>query len=64
VLRWGRSSGRRLDEGFHSKAERDAARAAGRKPIPRLSRTENLTTPLAFRDVLLDMARSVQRSDA
>lgn len=60
-LKWGRSSGRRLDEGFHSKAERAAARAAGRKPVPRLSTAENLATPIAFRDVLIGLARSVRR---
>ena len=63
-LKWGPSQGRRLDEGFHSKAERDAARAAGRKPIPRLSKRENVATPPAFRDVLLSIARSAQRQAA
>jgi hypothetical protein len=57
-LQWGPSKGRRLDEGFHSKAERDAARAAGRKPIPRLSTRENLATPIPFRDLLISIARS------
>lgn len=57
-LIWGPCSGkRRLDEGFHSSEERRAARAAGRKPIPRLSRRENLHTPEPFRDVLLAIAR-------
>jgi hypothetical protein len=56
-LRWGRSSGERLDEGFHSAEERRAARAAGRKPRPRLSTAENLATPQAFREVLLSIAR-------
>jgi hypothetical protein len=57
-LIWGPSQGKRLDEGFHSKAERDAARAAGRKPVPRLSRDENIATPIAFRDVLIEIAHS------
>lgn len=60
ALKWGRSPGRRLDEGFHSKAERDAARAAGRKPISRLSKDENIATPIAFRDLLIGLARSVR----
>lgn len=60
-LIWGPSAGKRLDEGFHSKAERDAARAAGRKPIARLSTAKNLATPIVFRDVLIAMARSVRR---
>jgi hypothetical protein len=57
-LTWGPSSGERLDEGFHSKAERDAARAAGVAPRKRLSAAENLRTPPAFRDLLLSIARS------
>lgn len=56
-LIWGPSAGERLDEGFHSKAERDAARAAGLKPRARLSTAENVATPLAFRDLLLSIAR-------
>lgn len=59
-LKWGRSAGTRLDEGFHSKAERDAARAAGRKPIKRLSTRENLATPIPFRDLLISIAESAQ----
>jgi hypothetical protein len=58
-LVWGKSKGARLDEGFHSKAERDAARAAGQKPIKRLSAAENLATPIPFRDMLIAMAESV-----
>jgi hypothetical protein len=60
-LVWGPSRGERLDEGFHSKEERAAARAAGVPPRKRLSRAENVATPLAFRDVLISMARSVPR---
>lgn len=59
-LIWGPSAGRRLDEGFHSAEERRAARAAGVRPRPRLSREERLRTPTAFRDLLLDLARSVR----
>lgn len=54
-LKWGRSAGERLDEGFHSKAERDAARAAGVKPRPRLSTRENIATPIPFRNLLLSI---------
>ncbi len=57
ALIWGPSNGRRLDEGFHSKAERDAARAAGRAPIKRLSTRENLLTPPAFAELLIGLAR-------
>lgn len=56
-LVWGPSKGLRLDEGFHSKAERVAARAAGVAPRKRLSTRENLATPPAFRDLLLSLAR-------
>lgn len=56
-LIWGPSIGSRLDEGFHSRAERDAARAAGTKPIARLGTAENIATPPPFRDLLLSIAR-------
>jgi hypothetical protein len=56
-LIWGPSTGRRLDEGFHSAAERRAARGAGKKPAKRLSARENLATPTEFREVLLSIAR-------
>lgn len=59
-LRWGRSRGERLDEGFHSSEERHAARAAGQVPLRRLTTTENLATPLPFRDLLLGMARTAR----
>lgn len=53
----GRCAGkRRLDEGFHSKEERVRARAAGQAPRPRLSKTQNIHTPIAFRDLLLSIA--------
>jgi len=59
-LIWGASNGERLDEGFHSKAERDAARAAGIPPRKRLSTVENLATPVAFRDMLIALALSAR----
>jgi hypothetical protein len=62
LLKWGRSTGERLDEGFHSPAERRAARAAGLKPRARTSTEENLATPVPFRDLLLSIAASA--SDA
>jgi hypothetical protein len=60
-LQWGPSGGQRLDEGFHSKAERDAARAAGIPPRKRLSKAQNIATPIPFRDLLLSMARSARQ---
>lgn len=56
-LIWGPSAGERLDEGFHSTAERRQRRAAGQKPRKRLSRRECIHTPIAFRDLLLSIAR-------
>lgn len=63
-LRWGPSTGERLDEGFHSSAERRAARAAGIVPRKRLSTRENLATPPEFRDLLISIALSARRSEA
>jgi hypothetical protein len=59
-LIWGPSSGVRLDEGFHSKAERDAARAAGQRPVKRLSTVQNIVTPAPFAELLLSLARSAR----
>ncbi len=61
-LIWGPSAGVRLDEGFHSKAERSAARAAGRPPIKRLSTVQNIVTPAAFAELLIGLARQSWRS--
>jgi hypothetical protein len=57
-LIWGPSRGIRLDEGFHSKAERDAARASGRMPVKRLSKTQNTLTPPAFAELLIGIVSS------
>lgn len=57
-LVWGPSAGLRLDEGFHSKEERQRARAAGKKPRKRLSTAQNIATPIPFRDLLLSIART------
>ncbi len=59
-LLWGKSNGVRLDEGFHSKAERDAARAAGQKPVKRLSTVQNIVTPPAFAELLITLARGTR----
>jgi len=56
VMQWrARGTFVRLDAGFHSKAERDAA---PRKKRERLASHELAATPHPFRDVLLAMARS------
>jgi hypothetical protein len=63
-LKWGSSGKRvRLDEGFRSTDERKLAREAGQKPMKRLSKKDNIWTPVAFRDLLLSMAFSVGASD-
>jgi len=62
TLRWGRAPKRqRLDEGFHSKVERDAARASGAVPRKRLSKRQCEETPIGFRDLLLSLARSARQ---
>lgn len=58
LLRWGASKGDRLEDGFHSSEERARVRAAGVAPVRRLSKAERLATPIAFRDLLLAMART------
>lgn len=62
-LDWSRPRGERLDEGFHSAAERRAARAAGVKPRKRLSTSENIATPLPFRDVLIAIASAATTTE-
>jgi hypothetical protein len=57
-LQWGPSvASVRMDEGFHSREER--ARAVRCGALARLPKLERRLTPLPFRDLLLDMARSV-----
>lgn len=59
-LNWGSSGPRaRLDQGYHTAAER---RAAGGRSAParRLTKRECAETPTPFRDLLLRMARSVR----
>jgi hypothetical protein len=47
----------RLDAGYHSREERQ--RATSTAVHRRLTKSENLATPLPFRDLLLELARSV-----
>lgn len=55
-LLWGPCPGKaRLDQGFHSAAERRAAPVAA--PRKRLTRRECVLTPLPFAEVLLELAR-------
>lgn len=57
-LKWGRAAGDfvRLDDGFHSAEER--ARAIKTGACQRLSQRQRNATPITFRDLLLDMART------
>ncbi len=58
TLPWGSSGTReRLDRGFHSREER--ARAEIKSSGRRLTKAECIATPIAFRDLLLSIARSV-----
>lgn len=56
-LIWGPAKGVRLDEGFHSAAER--ARAAKTGACQRLSKRQRTLTPDPFRDLLLSLVRGV-----
>ena len=61
-LAWGSSGIReRLDEGFHSAEERRRAVRTG--VCQRLSARQRAATPIPFRDLLLGMARSVNRQE-
>jgi hypothetical protein len=65
-LCWGSSGTRdRLDAGYHSAAERAAARDAGavRRP-PRLTKAECKQTPRAFAELLVAMARIAAATSA
>lgn len=56
-LLWGSCGARdRLDQGFHSKAERAAATKIAR--AKRLTKTQCIATPEPFRDLLISIARS------
>ncbi len=62
ALKWGSSGIReRLDEGFHSKEERRRAVRTG--VCQRLSANQRAATPIPFRDLLLEMARSIYRAE-
>lgn len=59
-LAWGKSEARiRLDEVYHSAEERRRAVKTG--ACQRLSARQRAATPEPFRDLLIDMARSVRR---
>ncbi len=58
ALRWGKSAATlRMDEGYHSAEERKRAVRTG--ACQRMCARECAATPLAFRDLLLSMARTV-----
>ena len=58
-LTWGMSKATvRMDEGFHSAEERRRAVRTG--ACLRLSKRERAATPIPFRDLLLDMARTAR----
>jgi hypothetical protein len=64
-LRWGRARGRaRLDSGCASHEDRERRRSLGTLATELLSVKQRAATPPAFRDLLLDMARSVRATEA
>jgi len=61
-LRWRKSPrGVRLDRGFHSAEERRRAIKTG--ACKRLSKRQRTATPLPFRDLLISIAESAQRTN-
>ena len=62
ALTW-RASGEfvRIDAGYHSANERAAAVDRHKRDRGRLTNAERIATPIAFRDELIGMARSVER---
>lgn len=62
TLKWGKNEGDfiRLDPGYRTTAERHQARAAGVAPIKRIHGRELAATPIPFRDLLLNIARSAE----
>jgi len=64
-LKWGPcSSRRRIEDGFHTAAERARARAAGIAPVKRITDRELVHTPRAFRDLLLRLAARAKPASA
>jgi hypothetical protein len=61
-LKWGKTEGDfvRLEDGFHSAEERRRAIKTG--ACQRLSARQRAATPIQFRDLLLEIARSVSNS--
>lgn len=62
-LRWGPSTGTRIDPGFHSAAERAEA-TDEQRGVERLSAAQRMETPAEFRDVLISIARETGRDHA
>ena len=63
-FKWGKSASKvRLDDGFHSKAERRRIQRLGDLRSPRLRRSECAATPIEFRDVLISIARSAIKAE-
>lgn len=66
-IRWGKSPATvKFEDGFHSAEERARAKARAVKTgiCQRLSKRQRAATPIPFRDLLLDMARSATRARA
>ena len=65
TLAWGKAENciRVAGAGFHSKAERDAARTAGTHKQQQLPTKLRNATPVQFRDLLLDIAQRAQAQE-
>jgi hypothetical protein len=60
-LIWGKAEGKiRLEAGYHSIVERAMSRTLGGSAMGMIKKSERSATPIAFRDILLAMARSVR----
>ncbi len=60
-LVWGKAEGKiSIEESFRDSQERHVARSAGIGPVPRISSSERLGTPQAFKELLLKIVSGVQ----
>lgn len=63
ILKWGKSNGVKLDEGYHTEEERRAAKLKNPKPLERLSKRERFHTPLPFLEVLEEIASACKPAE-
>lgn len=57
-LKWGPSNKKvKLDDGFHTREERQQKIREGYKPVEKLSKKERIATPIEFRDLLISLIK-------